>query len=138
MGRNVNSRMPTLQAYTISGHMIEMARWSVNTLQNLHLDDIIYISMTSEDKTLLKWITSVNNREISAERIGKQSKGYSVIMAFRVSRFKHMLDGNDPEIDSMAMITPMNRDIEHAIIYILDPNKADPRFVNMLLSKNKT
>lgn len=126
--------MATLQGYTINGAIIESARWPVDSLQNIHIDDVIHVSLQSSDKELLTWISSKSNRELGVEK-PKDSKEYSVILPLRIARFKHLLESNSNTIESMAQVIPTNRDAELILIYILDFKNSDPRFKEIVKKK---
>lgn len=111
--------------------MIDKARWPVDSFQNLHLEDVIQISVPSSDKELLAWLIKNQNAELSVER-EKKKKTYSVILSFRLLKFRHLVENGQANMDSMAQIIPTNRSVEQVLIYILDSDKADPRFKNII------
>ncbi len=47
-----------------------------------------------------------------------------------------MLDASDGELESMAVLVPVNRVVENVIIYLTDPSKCDPRFTKIVQSSS--
>lgn len=125
--------MPILQAYSIGGQIIEKAKWEVDTFHNLHADDIVHISIKSDDRNLLAWVNRNKSKELGSETI-KDDKHYNVIMGFRIAKFIHMIENGDKFIDSLAQIVPISRNIELVLIHMLDPNKSDERFKEIIRS----
>lgn len=123
--------MPVLQAYAINGSILEKGRWEVDTFENLKVDDMIQVAITSNNPDLLSWLVKHQTRELGLERL-KGKKSYSVILGFRIARFRHMLEEGKTSIESMAQILPMNRDIELTLLFLLDPSKSDPKFKSIL------
>lgn len=128
--------MPVLQAYSISGQIIEKARWEVESFRDLHMEDMLQVSIPSKDPDLLLWLNKHQSRELGLIK-EKNKKSYFVVLSFRIARFRHMVEEGKLTIDSMAQVYPMNRDIELVLLYIIDPSKSDPRFKNILM-KTKT
>jgi hypothetical protein len=119
--------MPIIQAYTFAGSIINQARWEVESLKDLHIDDTIKISVKSADKELLNWIGKSQPSAVGVEREGKASS-YSIIMGFRVGKFLHLLENETKTMESLAQVISLNKNIEHIITYLLDPTNSDARF----------
>lgn len=125
--------MPKLviQATTISGKLIEAAKWVVEPPAGLQEGQIMSINLPIKDPALIKYIGKQRSFDCL---IDKDKDGYNISMACTVSRIRHMAfpDGN---VDSLAFLVPTNRIVEHTMLYILNPSKCDPRFVHAVRSE---
>lgn len=107
--------------------MIEKAKWEVNTLTNLQVGHQIQISLPTKDPNLISYIAKIKSSDCAIEKNGNE---FAVIMTCLVKHFRHMLD--EGKLDSMAVLIPINRTVESIMIYIIEPEKCDSRFVNIV------
>jgi hypothetical protein len=78
---------------------------------------------------LLAYVTKQAKNECSIE---KSDDKYSIMVKCLVKEVQHMFDPATNEFDSLATLIPINRYAECTIVYILDPKKCDPRFVQLI------
>jgi hypothetical protein len=127
--------MPIIQAVTISGRFINKAKWEVDTLANLREGHNIQVSLPVKDKNLISFLTKSNKINHTLEKIGNK---FSVILTMKLTQFRHMLDTNPLDFQSMAVVTPLDRTIEGILLYLLSKNECDPRFVALIKGTSST
>jgi hypothetical protein len=54
---------------------------------------------------------------------------YSAVMSCVVAEVRHMVSIAQSTVDTMVVVSPMNRLVEHVLQYILNPARCDPRFI---------
>jgi hypothetical protein len=118
-----------IQVTTISGSIIENARWEVENIVNLREGHGFQINWITKDTNLLAYVGKANNRECSVDR---NKDIYSVVLSCLVKQIRHMLDSNEKQIESMAILVPSNRVVENIIIYLASPDKCDPRVIQLI------
>lgn len=117
--------MSFVQASTISGAIIEKARWEVQSLSNVQAGDVMTVCLNSEDKNLL---THIRKQAKTECYLDKSDDGRSSIVAtFVVKQIRHMIDGQS--FETMCIVTPASRHVEQIVLFLLDPEKCDRRFV---------
>jgi len=125
----------TIQATTISGTIVESARWRVESTGMLP-GDLLQLRLPVKDRKLMEYIRKQSKFECMLERGQKDENDaesdHAVIMAFRVKQMRHMLDSQTSEIESMCVVTPMDRFVESVMMFLLDRKKCDPRFIAMI------
>lgn len=125
--------MPAIiQVASISGRIIDSAKWKVESISNLREGHGIQVSMPTNDSQLLNYIGKAANVECSVDR---NKNDYSVILGCMVKQIRHMLDTVDSDLESMAVVVPSNRIVESVIVYLVDSSKSDPRFVKLIQSQ---
>ena len=115
-----------LQVATLSGKTVEGARWQVPDVHGLQENQSFALSFPTKDKQLVAYLTKVPTSECSVDR---EKGDYSVQLSFQVRRIRHMLTVNSSKVDTLAMLTPMNRSVEAVLQYLINPAKVDPKFV---------
>lgn len=114
-----------IQATTISGKIIDGARWSVQQAFFARGQKVT-VELPTKDGPLLGYLSKHMNNDCMLDG----GKGhYSVVMACVVGEVRHMVNVADSTVDTMVVISPMNRIVEHVLQYILTPSKCDPRFI---------
>lgn len=122
--------MPAIQATTISGKLIDGARWDVGTLSDMREGQNLQISIPVGDKNLIHFLGRQNGMDCVLER--EADKSHYVVLTMRIMQFRHMLDHGSGSLDSQAYVTPINRTVEEVLTFILDKDKCNPKFVEML------
>jgi hypothetical protein len=120
--------MPSIKINKLNGGLIQGADWPVETLGNLREGHPVQVSIDiNEDSLLIPYLTKRKDINCVLERIDGK---YSIIVTCVIKAFRHMLDREG--LDSMAIAVPLDRTIEGALIYTLDTDKSDPKFINLL------
>jgi hypothetical protein len=115
-----------LQVATINGKTMEGARWQVPTVPGLQEGQSFALSFPTKDKQLVTYLSKAQVSECSVDR----EKGeYSVQLSFSVRRIRHMLSVNGTQVDTLAILTPENRNVELVAQYLINPAKAEPKFI---------
>jgi hypothetical protein len=120
-----------VQVTTISGKMIDNARWEVENITNLKEGHGFQVNWVTKDSNLLSYVGRINNTECSIDR---NKNIYSVVLSCLVKQIRHMLDSKEKHIESMAILVPSNRIIENIFIYLASPDKCDPRVIQLIRS----
>jgi len=120
--------MLVIQAMTTSGKMVEGARWSVDVpwLQEGHS---VSLNVPVKDPALIGYVGKAGSVECVVD---KDEGKYSVSLACKVVRLRHMVNVGAGTSESLAIVTPVNRLVEHVLMYIMQPAKCDPRFVALV------
>lgn len=125
--------MPIIQGTTIGGRFLTKAKWEVKSLSDLKEGQNIQVSIPVEDADLIAYMAkSGPKQECVMEKDGKK---HWVILTTRVMQFKHMLEHESSELQSMVLVVPMNRTVESFLIYLLDREQSDPRFLSLIGQK---
>lgn len=118
--------MIVLQVATLSGKTVEDARWEVPSIHGLQEGQSFALSFPTKDKQLVTYLTKVPTADCSVDR----EKGeYSVQLSFNVRRIRHMLSVGSQQVDTLAVLQPANRSVELVMQYLINPAKAEPKFV---------
>lgn len=116
--------MSVIQAVTISGEMIEKARWEVASLAEVHPGDAMAVSVGQPAKELVAHVQKQGKAECSVDALdGGQ---VCVTVAFSVHQVRHMVD--ESGMASMCLIVPASRYAEQVLLYAMAPNRCDRRF----------
>jgi len=124
-----------VQATTIAGKMIDVAKWDVEPPPGLQEGQIMSINLKIKDPALIKYIGKQQSLDCA---IDKDKDGFYISMACKVARIRHMVNTNDGTVDSLAIIIPVNRVVEASMLYILNPSKCDPKFVQAVRTQFTT
>lgn len=129
--------MATVQATNIGGVIIPRAHWKVKSLGSISAGDVVRVNMTFSDEKLERYLSRTSAQEVTYER--EDDEACSVTLGFMVERFTHFLDqaAEEPDIESMAWLKPMNRTVEAIVIYLLDRENCDPKFLAVIGAKRK-
>jgi hypothetical protein len=114
--------MPMIvQACTLSGRIIETARWELSFPAVVQEGHQIDVSIPFNDEALSKYISKVSEHML--DKIGDD---YSVTLSFKVTHIRHMVDifKDTTETNSLAFIYPTNNMMENIILYLLEPSNS--------------
>lgn len=125
--------MPILQGYTSSGKVIDKARWEIDSFQGMYPNDTIQIVLRSDKADLFKWAVAKKDKNIWVEKTA--GKEFTITVGMRIERFIHLFDGK-PKVESMAVLMPSDKMIEHILVLVLDSDNADPRFEKLIKGNN--
>ncbi len=118
-----------LQIHGLNGKTVEGGRWELPSVVGLQENQSFALSFPTKDKQLVTYLTKAQTADCMVDR----EKGeHSIILSFSVRRIRHMLVIGASKAETMAMLTPVNRSVELVLQYLLDPRKADPKFVKMV------
>ncbi len=118
-----------LQVQTISGSLIENGRWEVECPAGLQEGHHFSLNIPVPDPALIRYLSKVQSLDCVLDKDGNK---YSVSLSCPVRRVRHMVNTETSGIDSMGILVPINRTIEGVLLYLLAPNKCDPRFVRLV------
>jgi len=120
--------MLVIQAASASGKLVDGARWSVDVpwLQEGHS---VSLNVPVKDPNLIGYVGKTGSMDCVVD---KDDGKYSVSMACKVVRLRHMVNTASGTAESLAIVTPVNRLVEHVLMYIVQPSKCDPRFVALV------
>jgi len=116
--------MPIIQAMTISGRLIEKAKWEVNTLENVREGQVIQINIPVKEPNMIKYLSKTTDTVLD-----KDGKKYSVNLSVTITGFRHLYEPSQKQIQSMITVIPINRTVEQILVHLLDKNNSDPKFV---------
>lgn len=118
-----------LQVATLQGKTVEGGRWELPSVPGLQEGQSFALSFPTTDKQLVTYLTKAQNGDCSVDR----DKGeYSVMLSFTVRRIRHMLSVASQNLDTMAVLTPVNRNVELVFQYLVDPKKVDQKFFKIV------
>lgn len=115
-----------IQATTIANKIIDGARWEVTSLSSFARGQKVSVELPTKDPQLLGYLSKNMNNDCMLD--GERGQ-YSVVMACVVNEVRHMVLLSSGTVDTMVVVLPTNRLVEHVLQYLLSPNKCDPRFV---------
>lgn len=118
-----------IQATTIAGKIIDGARWEVTSLSNFQQNQRVSIELPVKDPNLLGYLSKTQNKDCMLD--GERGQ-YSVVMACVVSDVRHMIYISNKTVDTMVIVKPIHRTVEHVLEYLLSPGRCDQRFVRMI------
>lgn len=114
-----------LQVATLQGKTVEGGRWEVPSVPGLGEGQSFALSFPTKDKQLVAYLMKAQSGDCAVDR----DKGeYSVSLSFQVRRIRHMLTVGTEKLDTMAILTPVNRSVELVLQYLVDPKKVDQKF----------
>jgi hypothetical protein len=117
----------------MNGGIIEKAKWEVDTLENLREGHWIQFSFNiEEDPNLISYVSKRSNIDCVVEKTDKGQ--YSIVLTGVIKTFRHMVDAS--KLESMVTVIPVNRAIENVLLYILDKDQCDPKFIALLRQTN--
>jgi hypothetical protein len=127
--------MPIIQAVMISGQFIEKAKWQVKSLADLKIGHTIQVNLPVTDQYIIEYMMKESNPKRDCH-LEKDGKSHSITLSFQILNFRYMLDGENSDLQSMALIQPANRTVEAITTYLLSENQCDPRFIHLLRHKS--
>lgn len=109
--------------------MIEGGRWRVENV-DMQIGHMVQVNLKTSDRKLLKYV----QKQAKFECMGEQGDDgdHTITVAFKVKTVRHMFDVKTSHMDTMVVISPMDRHVEQVTMYLLDRKKCDPRFVAAL------
>lgn len=122
--------MPLIQATTIGGKLVKGAKWEILTLSNMREGQSLHISIPVKDKKLIHFLGKQTGMECVLER--EENKDHYVVLTMKIMSFRHMLDHSTSELDSQVYVSPINRTVEEVITFLLDEEKCNPKFIELL------
>lgn len=118
-----------VQIATLNGRTVEGARWELPSVPGLQEGQSFALSFPTKDKQLVAYLTKASNSDCMVD---KDASGYNVMLSFTVRRIRHMLAVQTKHLDTMTVITPVNRSVELVLQYLIDPKKVDQKFYKMV------
>jgi len=114
-----------LQVTTLQGKTLEGGRWELENVPGLQEGQSFALTFPTKDKQLVAYLLKVQNSDCMVDR---DQGEYSVMLSFSVRRIRHMLSTGTSKLDTMAVLTPVNRNVELVMQYLVDPKKVDQKF----------
>ena len=121
--------MLVIQATMISGKIIDDARWEITSLSSFQKNNKVSVELATKDPALLTYLSKTPSTECILDG---DKDGYSILMSCVVSDVRHMIHATNGTADTMVLVVPANRLVEHVMQYILNQNKCDPRFLKLV------
>ncbi len=121
--------MLIIQATTISGKIINGARWEVTSLSTFQKGQKISVELITEDLKLVSYLNKSSNMDCMVD---EEKHAKSVVVSCIISDVRHMVHVLNKTLDTMVIIVPVNRLVEHVLQYVFDVNECDKRFVGLL------
>src|SRR5512135_1268617 len=115
-----------IQICSLSGAIIDGAKWMVDFPAALQQDQTVSFSLPIKDAALIGYLGKTQSRSCIVD---KEGNDYVVAVACKVLRIRHMVNTMSHTAESMAYAVPEDRVSEHVLMYLLMPTKCDPRFV---------
>lgn len=128
--------MPIIvQACTLSGRIIETARWELSFPAVVQEGHQIDIGIPFSDEALSKYIIKT-----SEHMLDKIRDDYSVTVSFSVKQIRHMVDifKDTTETSSLVLVYPTNNVMENIILYLLEPSECGSKFISQVNSEVKS
>ncbi len=115
-----------IQATTISGQIVEGARWEITQPCFFQKGQKISVELPVKDPNLVGYISKTGTNECMLDG-GKGD--FSIVMLCIVNEIRHMVRIAEKSVDTMVIVTASNRTVESVLQYILTPSRCDPRFI---------
>lgn len=118
-----------IQATTISGTIVEKARWQVPNLSNVAINHSIQWSFPVSDPNL---ISNIRKQSKPHCVVDKNEAGHYAVLTFIVKQMRHMIDvtkDGSSGFETMCIIVPIDRYVEAVMLYLFAPNQCDKRFM---------
>ena len=119
-----------VQLTSFSGKMIEGGKWEVDIQAGLQLEQTISLNLPIKDPALIKYLGKQQSSGCVVDK--EEDNTYTVAVACKVMRIRHMIHTLTNKAESMAVIMPEDRTCEHVLMYLLAPNKCDQRFIALV------
>ncbi len=121
-----------VQATTITGNIIEGARWELKTLYPMQEGQLLSLTFPTNDESVINYLNRIKAVDCVVDKPNENEYGVSVSCV--IKRIRHMIDTQTGSIESMALATPGTRLAELIMVYLIDPKKCDPKFVKTIRS----
>lgn len=113
------------------------AKWRTESLSGVSVGHTIHVSLAFQDEALVRAIGKQAGSSRSV--LEKEEDGYSVTLSFVVERFTHMVEAvagsGEASVDSMVWLKPVDRMMEMILLYLLETDACDPKFVQSVRGK---
>jgi predicted amino acid racemase len=116
-----------IQATTISGNVIEEAKWMIDlgvTPINTHE---MSLTFESKDQSLINLINNMDRRGIMLD--GDTEEGFSITIKCDIANVKHMVDTSNSSCTTLVIVSPSNRTSEQVILYLMNPDLCSQSFL---------
>jgi len=121
-----------IQATTISGGVIEEAKWSIEFNTSPNESHKLSLSFMTNDQSLINYITRSDRRGILLD--GDNTEGYSVSIECDINSIKHMIDTGSSTGTTIVIVSASNRTSEQVLLYLIDPSLCSVNFVKTITS----
>lgn len=121
-----------IQAATINGRIIDKARWEIQNVSAFQEGQTMQVNVPTKDANLLHYVAKQGRADCMVERDDRSS----VNLTFVVKQIRHMLEASNGGVDTMVVIVPITRPVEHVILYVMDTEKCDERFVRAVKARD--
>lgn len=114
-----------IQATTISGSIIEKARWVVQPSNPVLVGQTISVYLKTDDKNILSEVAKRGRHDGCC--LEEDDGSSHVVITFISKQISHMID--EQKLDTICIVVPSGRHAEQVMLYLLDPEKCDRRFI---------
>lgn len=119
-----------IQAVTISGEIIEEARWEMNLVMDLNDKNEIFLNFDTQDLKLMNALKRNNIKGVAID--GEKVIGYTISIKCELHKIKYMMNVSDNTTESMIIVTPENRMSEQVLFYLVNKKLCSPNFLKRL------
>lgn len=119
-----------IQATTLSGNIVDHARWEVNNGNQIQEKQIISVNMEVKETNLVSFLKKIGKRQSflpSGTSLDEDEK--LVTVSFEIRQIRHMINTASKKLNTLAIVVPVNRTAEQTMLFILDQGKCDKKFV---------
>ncbi len=121
-----------VQITTLAGKIVEKARWKLDKVHDMREDQTIQLNAVCHERMLIAYVANKKPSECYVDLQNKSEP--QVIMGFKISSVRHMLDAQSGEMDTLISAIPVNRIVEGMMMFIFQRKDCDPKFISMLKS----
>lgn len=118
-----------IQATTISGKVVDNARWEVDGRASFNEGQTMSVSVPTKDGPLLGFLS---RGQSAGCMLDGQKGSFSVILTCVIKQVRHMVETASRSVDTLVVVVPVNRTAEQVLLYMMSPQKCDPRFVRAI------
>ena len=109
-----------IQVVTISGQLIDSEVYEMETGLTILESHEVSLNYETQDMNLINYI--VKNEQRGTMVDGDNKEGYTVTIKCDVKNIKHMLDTKELKSQSIVLVSPVNRNAEQVLIYLVSPD----------------
>lgn len=118
-----------IQLTTMSGHVVEKARWERNFVVPPTEGQSLQINVPTDDGSLISYSPKLLQHGV----IMDGTKGeYTITFTCIMRHIKHMLDVQDSTVNCLILATPENRASDQVMTYLMDREKCEVAFLNAM------
>lgn len=115
-----------VQATNMAGIILDKARWEIDFPVGLSDSQQVAINIVLTDAPMIQYLI----RHPSSDcLLDKNKDTYSLALSCRVTQIRHMIEVLSGKANSIAMIAPINRMVEHVLMYIYSVTQCNQQFV---------